>query len=275
MITIESWLKEATVRLRENGVDSPLLEAQILLGNAMGRDRTWLITHSKDILSNSSEYHAAERDLTKRLNHVPLAYITGVREFFGRVFQVSEATLIPRADTEILVEAAIEVLPQGAKILDLGTGTGCIGITLKLERPDLQVTVSDISPEALSIAKKNVEALGARLEFVLSDCFESLGSYRFNHLVSNPPYVETSAELTPEVRFHEPSQALFAGEDGLDFYRRLAKEVDGRLTSGSWILLELGHSQADAVRDLFPSYGAREWKDLAGIRRVIGLQRRD
>lgn len=274
MITIESWLREAAIRLQVIGVESPLLEARVILGNTLQKDRTWLIVHGQEVLSDS-ERMRAEDDLSQRLNHVPLAYLAGEREFYGRTFKVTPATLIPRADTETLVEAALEVLPEGAKVLDLGTGTGCIAITLKLERPDLHLIASDISKEALEIAGQNAERLGAEVNFQPSDGFKSLKGLEFYHLVSNPPYVEIGADLASEVRNHEPAQALFAGEDGLDFYRRLASEAPENLSPESWILLEVGHTQADAVISLFPDYQSRIWQDLAGIRRVVGLKRRD
>ena len=274
MITIEFWLREAATRLQVIGVESPLPEARVILGNALQKDRTWLIVHGQEVLSDSGRVRADD-DLSQRLNHVPLAYLAGEREFYGRIFKVTPATLIPRADTETLVEAALEVLPEGAKVLDLGTGTGCIAITLKLERPDLHLIASDISGEALEIARQNAERLGAEVDFQLSDGFKSIQGLEFDHLVSNPPYVENGADLAPEVRNHEPAQALFAGEDGLDFYRRLASEAPDYLSPKSWVLLEVGHMQADAVISLFPEYQARIWQDLAGIRRVVGLKRRD
>lgn len=274
MSTIESWLREAATRLQVIGVESPLLEARVILGNTLQKDRTWLIIHGQEVLSDSGRMRA-DADLSQRLNHVPLAYLAGEREFYGRTFKVTPATLIPRADTETLVEAALEVLPERAKVLDLGTGTGCIAITLKLERPDLHIIASDISKEALEIAGQNADRLGAEVNFRLSDGFKSLKGLEFYHLVSNPPYVEIEADLAPEVRNHEPALALFAGPDGLDFYRRLASEAPENLSPDSLILLEVGHTQADDVISLFPDYQARIWQDLAGIRRVVGLKRRD
>jgi|688.fasta_scaffold50154_6 release factor glutamine methyltransferase len=274
MSTIEFWLRAAATRLQAIGVESPLLEARVILGDTLQQDRTWLIVHGQEVLSDSGRIRAEDM-LSRRLDHVPLAYLVGEREFYGRSFKVSPATLIPRADTETLIEAALEVLPEGAMVLDLGTGSGCIAITLKLERPDLHLIASDISEEALEIARQNAERLGAEVDFQLSDGFKSIQGLEFFHLVSNPPYVETGADLAPEVRNHEPAQALFAGEDGLDFYRRLASEAPDYLSLESWVLLEVGHTQADAVISLFPDYQARIWQDLAGIRRVFGLKRRD
>lgn len=274
-MTVGEWIADAARRLTEQHVDSPRLDAQLLAAAGLGVDRVWTMAHADDPIAESAHSRLSEL-LRRRLEHEPLAYILGRREFYGRTFRVGPGVLIPRQETELLVEAALGRLPSGASVIDVGTGSGCIAITLKLERPDLRVTACDISPRALEIASSNAESLGAEIELVKSDLLLALGARKWDVIVSNPPYVETTAELAPEVKDHEPEVALFAGVDGLSIYRRLASEASSNLADSGFLAVEMGMGQATALDSLF---GASGWRieaaldDLAGITRVLVFRR--
>ena len=209
------------------------------------------------------------------MQHEPCQYIIGQTEFYGLSFLVNEHVLIPRQDTELLVEEALKTTAEDSRVLDLCTGSGAVAVAIKHSRPDAAVTALDISKDALETAKKNAEQNGCEIEFLLSDLFEELGAERkFDVIVSNPPYIsETEYEtLMPEVKDHEPSLALLAGEEGLDIYRRLTAEAPRYLTKGGALLVEIGCSQAEAVSGLFKENGFKEIKvikDLAGLDRVV------
>lgn len=220
---------------------------------------------------------SADDLLARRLRREPLAYILGYREFYGYRFRVDPRVLIPRQETEHLVEEALKLdLPETAKVADIGTGSGCIAITLSLKRKAWRIYGLDISAEALEVASRNAARLGAAVRWIESDLFSSTGSLKFDLLVTNPPYVEDGALLAPEVRYHEPARALFAGEKGLDFYMRLAIEAGQHLAPNGILLTEIGAGQRDDVIQLFEGAG---WKmdvvipDLAGIDRVIRFVR--
>jgi len=251
------------------------LEAQILASRALGVNRTWLIAHDQDVLT-PVQVEAVETLITRRAQGEPVAYILGEKEFYGRMFKVTPDVLIPRPETELLVELALaRIAPdQATHILDLGTGSGCIAITLELERPLARVTAVDRSVDALGIARRNAELLDAPVEFLTSDWFAALAGRRFDLIVSNPPYI---AEADPhlargDVRF-EPSAALAAGLDGLDDLRHLIRGARAHLQSGGTLLLEHGYDQADAVQSLLCESGfefIQSWADLSGILRVSG-----
>lgn len=268
-MTVGDWVRDASRQLGEAGIASPLLEAQLLAAHALDRDRSWVLAHRDDQIFNHEQLESC---LVHRLSRFPLAYITGWREFYGREFSVDTAVLIPRQETETLVQAALEVVPRGAKVLDLGTGSGCVAITLKLERPDLDLVACDISDEALAVAERNADRLQAEIDFIWSDGFGTFEGERFDVIVTNPPYVETDADLEPEVSEWEPASALYAGADGLGFYRRLADEVRAQLHPGGWFLTELGDGQASAVAALFEGETIRLWDDLGGEQRVLGIR---
>jgi len=264
-VRTDEWIRQAEGRLREIA-DSPRLEAQLLAGHVLRVDRPWLLAHPEHEFNEL----AGEGLLQRREGHEPLAYILGSREFYGRRFRVSPAVLIPRQDTEILVETALSA--EGGKVLDIGTGSGAIAVTLKLERPGWTVTGVDISRDALEIARDNAEILGADVRFIESDGFKALGGEKFDLIVSNPPYIGVQEDLAREVRDFEPSLALFSGDTGLEFYARLAIEAENFLQDRGQILLEVGYRQAAAVREIFEGAG---WgtidtvKDLSGVERVV------
>jgi release factor glutamine methyltransferase len=270
---LDEWLRQATTRLDIAGIESARLEAQVLAAHILRVDRTWLLAHPDHDFPDM----AGEGLLQRRENSEPLAYITGYRDFYGRTFGVDPSVLIPRHETEELVEAVLEFHKPGdgsGRILDIGTGSGILAITLKLERPTCEVTGVDISPEALATASANARFLNTDVRFILSDGFSALLGESFDVIVSNPPYIGDDEELASEVRDYEPSGALFSGPTGLEFYTRFANEAPNHLEDGGTIFLEVGHTQAAEVRALFESVG---WKhettrrDLSGIERVVVL----
>ncbi len=257
--------------LRHCGLDR--CDAQVLFHYATGHGRAWLISHDRDPVA--AEHAAAFAALAERRRAgEPVAYIVGSREFFGREFQVSPAVLIPRPETELLVELALERAPQGAQVLDLGCGSGCIPVTLKLERPDLAVTAVDISAAALAVAQDNAGRLGAEVHLLESDWFAALADASFDLIVSNPPYIERYDPHLQlgDLRF-EPRNALTDGADGLAHLRVIVAGAASRLKPGGWLLFEHGYDQGAAARQLLEAAefaGVQTWADLAGNDRVSG-----
>jgi release factor glutamine methyltransferase len=255
--------------------DEATREAQVLLGHSLGVSRAWLTAHRDD--SADSALTTRFRMLLKQRSvGQPVAYLTGKREFYGREFRVTPDVLIPRPDTETLVEAALDRLAPKTtlELLDLGTGSGCIAITLSLERPSTRITAVDISQSALRVARENAQALGARIEFLQGVWFGPLGGRQFDLVVSNPPYIAADDPHLQrgDLRF-EPAMALAAGMDGLDEIRRIVSGASAFLKPGGWLLFEHGHDQAGACRDLLDSAGFGKLvslPDLAGIPRVAG-----
>lgn len=263
-MTLGEWLAGARLRV-------PALEAQVLAGHVLGWDRTRVLAHPEVEVPE----FALEAALQRLEAGEPLAYITGRREFFGLDFAVSPAVLIPRQETEVLVEAALEfaaVYPGLGRVLDIGTGSGCIAVSLKKSRPTLQVFAVDLSAEALEIARRNAATHGAEIEFCLGDGVELIGR-GFDILVSNPPYIGESEVTGPGVREFEPHLALFAGPTGLEFYDRLSDAL-----TSEHLFVEVGDRQADEVAALFVAKGHRvvaRHRDLLGIDRVIHVGGRD
>ncbi len=257
--------------LRESGLDR--IDAQVLFQHATGLSRAWLIAYGGD--AARPEHVAAFAGLVaRRLQGEPVAYITGTREFFGRDFRVSPGVLIPRPETELLVELALARAGHQARVLDLGCGSGCIPVTLKLERPGLQLTAVDISGAALAVAQENARLLGAEIRFIESDWFSALGEEVFDLIVSNPPYIEQNDPHLGQgdLRF-EPRHALTDGSDGLEHVRTIVASARLHLVPGGWLLFEHGWDQAGACRELLETSGYAEvqsWRDLAGHERVSG-----
>jgi release factor glutamine methyltransferase len=250
------------------------LENRILLCHATGLSRVQLITRAEQPLDAAQAAQLNEL-VRRRLAGEPIAYIVGKREFFGLDFAVSEAVLIPRPDTELIVELAIERLPAQGRLLDMGTGSGAIAVAIAHSRPDAAVTALDVSEAALAIARKNAASNGARVRFLQSDWFKALAAgERFELIASNPPYIAAGdAHLSQgDLRF-EPAGALTDHADGLSALRSIVDGSPAYLVPGGWLLMEHGYDQAAAVRGLLDGAGYTEvqsWRDLAGIERVTG-----
>lgn len=276
MPRVREFLDDAAARLSRQLDLSPRearIEAGTLAGHGLGVNRAWLIAHDRDELTpeQAAQLNAL---IERRGKGEPVAYIVGEREFYGREFRVGPATLIPRPETEHLVEAALKRAPQNARVLDIGTGSGCIALTLKLERPDLAVTAVDVSAPALDIARANAAALHAEAAFIASDLFAALDGRQFDLIVSNPPYIpEADAHLSQgDLRF-EPQNALASGPDGLDAIRLIVEQAKAHLVPGGWLLFEHGYDQGEAVQVLLKNAGYAEVfleQDLAGQPRVSG-----
>jgi release factor glutamine methyltransferase len=251
------------------------LENRILLCHVLGLSRVGLITRSHRALS-AAEADALTTLVARRTAGEPIAYIVGKREFFGLDFRVTDAVLIPRPDTELLVELALERLPKAASVLDMGTGSGAIAVAIAHTRPDASVSALDASIEALAIARANAAANGATVHFLLSDWYAALGSERFDLIVSNPPYIASKDRHLSEgdLRF-EPVSALTDHADGLSALRAIVAGAASHLAPGAWLLLEHGYDQAAQVRALLAGHGyacVQSWRDLSGIERVSGGQ---
>ncbi|MBE9608035.1 peptide chain release factor N(5)-glutamine methyltransferase [Chitinilyticum piscinae] len=239
--------------LRQSGLAR--IDAQVLLLHVCQQSRAWLIAHGDD--PALSEHASAFAALAQRRRHgEPVAYLVGEREFFGRSFRVTPDVLIPRPDTELLVELALARAAKGARIVDLGTGSGCIPVTLHCERPDLAVSAVDVSPAALAVARENASRLGAKVAFAQSDWYTALARQVFDIIVSNPPYIEQHDPhlAQGDLRF-EPRGALTDEGDGLIHLRRIVAGAPVHLQPGGWLLLEHGFDQGEACRQLLAEAG--------------------
>lgn len=261
-------------KLKEAQIEESALDARLLLEYICHTDRTTLLAHPDKEVSEQ-EYKAYEECIGKRATHIPLQQITGVQNFMGLDFFVNEHVLIPRQDTEILVEEVMKLVHDGMKILDVCTGSGCILLSLLQYSNDCMGVGVDLSKEALEVAKKNAKALGldASAQFIESDLFENVEGY-FDVIVSNPPYIKSDVieTLMPEVKDHEPRMALDGFEDGLFFYREIIKQARAYLQGGGMLCFEIGYDQAEAVKDLMQEAGFKEVqvvKDYARLDRVV------
>ncbi|MEA5112659.1 MAG: peptide chain release factor N(5)-glutamine methyltransferase [Geobacteraceae bacterium] len=261
--------------LAEKGVENSRLEAEWLLCAALGMDRVGLYVNFDKPLS-TTELAACRSLVSRRAKREPLQYILGSQDFYGLDFEVAPGVLIPRHDTETLVQEAAARCPQAGKVLDIGVGSGCIAVALAKSLPGIEMTGSDSSTAALDLAARNADRHGIRLTLVHGSLFEPFQGRTFDLIVSNPPYIPTAdlGTLQPEVRDHEPRQALDGGLDGLDFYRLIIPEALGHLDTGGWLLLEIGIGQAADVIGLFETTGffteIFSARDPGGIERVIG-----
>lgn len=281
--------KAGAARLREAGIEEAELDARLLLEFVCGTDRNTLLVHGDREVS-SEEYGRYEALVTARAAHTPLQHLTGEQEFMGLTFLVNDKVLVPRQDTEVLVEEALKNLHDGMRILDLCTGSGCILLSLLQYSNDCVGVGVDLSVEALAVARENYARLRKERPemeavFLDGDLFGALdgwtasggreaGSPRFDIIVSNPPYIETEAigTLMPEVREHEPMMALDGGADGLSIYRRIVQGAGAYLNRGGMLFFEIGCGQAGSVSKLMEQAGFREIevvKDFAGLDRVV------
>ena len=297
---LRSLLKQGIHLLREAHVPSDTLAAELLLLHATARDRTWLYSHPEEIVPESVVREFL-RLVQRRVGGEPTQYLTGHQEFWGLDFEVTPDALIPRPETEHLIEVALDRLAvreiragrppkltgESLSIVDIGTGSGCIAIALAKELPAAHIFATDVSSAALTLAQRNANHLGFtnRITFLESDLFSALSPLATRHspllfdlVVSNPPYIGEKGKtaLPIEVREHEPPTALYGGQEGYEFYGRLVPEAARHLKSGGLLVLELGHDSLPAVRPLFEG---PEWtnllvtNDLAGIPRVLSAER--
>ena len=267
-ITVAGALQQA----RQLGVDR--LDAQILLSTVLQRPRSWLLAHDQDALPPGGQADQFMAWTQRRAQGEPLAYLLGDKEFYGLTLRVSPDVLIPRPDTETLVEWALELIPTepGVKVLDLGTGSGAIALALQHQRPHAQITAVDASPAALAIAQANARQLALPVENLQGSWFEPVAARHFDFIVSNPPYIAENDVHMQALGF-EPKQALTSGLDGLDDLRLIISKAPLHLNAGGWLLLEHGHNQAAAVSGLLQAQGFGQITtrlDLGGNPRCTG-----
>jgi release factor glutamine methyltransferase len=272
MTTVAEALAAARASLPPN-------EARLLLGHLLRRATGWLLAHDEEILDGTT-LQAFAALTARRAGGEPVAYLVGKREFFGREFAVAPAVLIPRAETELLVEIVLAKVSRAVAeerslaILDLGTGSGCIAVTLALEIPRARLCAVDLDAAALALARDNAERHGATLRLAQCDWFAGLTGERFDFIVANPPYVAAAdPRLAASDLRHEPRSALASGADGLDALRRIVAAAPAHLAPGGQLWVEHGYDQAEAVRELLAAtgfVGIEQHRDLAGILRVSG-----
>jgi release factor glutamine methyltransferase len=275
-VTIREALRSTAERLELHHVSNARLTAELLVAHCLSVEREYLYAHDEHILSEY-EYQKLEEFLYDRISGVPLQYIVGRQEFYGRYFQVNPAVLIPRPETEHIIEAVLEIQRTAGsvsqpRIFDVGTGSGCIAATLALELPEAQIFASDVSEAALRVAHANASLLGASVSFVCMDVLDGLAG-EFEFIVSNPPYVRPGdvTRLQREVREYEPHIALFSPKDELEMYRRLITSAEELLRTGGHLLMEVGIGMDERVLGLFGNKW-QKWPtktDLQGIPRVV------
>ncbi len=268
-MTLQTALHQGTELLEADAIAAPRLTAEVLLMHALQRDRAYLYAHGTDELTELAWIHYG-RYLHERLKGKPTQYITGRQEFYGRDFRVTPDVLIPRPETEHLVEAAMARIRPGDVVVDVGTGSGAIAITLGLETR-ARVFATDISVAALEVARANAARLGTDVGFAACDLAAGIRERSVDVLVSNPPYVPATdrPSLQREVRDYEPHVALFGGPTGLEIYERLIIEAARVLRPGGWLLMELGYNSLEAVRGMLES----GWKEIAVAHDLAGFPR--
>ncbi len=260
-MTIDSWIHEATQQLKASGIPSARLDAEIILAHTLRKSRTYLHAHGDDEIMSDRDEEIANARLLLRCDRTPIAYIIGHKEFYGRQFKVTPSTLIPRPESETIITLLKELLPRGAMILqeqpirlvDIGTGSGCLGITAKLEAPELDVTLCDISNHALNVAKTNAKNLEADVAILRSDL---LADYPFapSIIIANLPYVDAEWERSPETNY-EPKEALFADNGGLALILQLIDQSATRLVKNGLLLLEADPRQHAEIARYAKSHG--------------------
>ena len=274
-MTIREALRLAAARLEQAGVPDADVDAAYLLASVLKEDTLAMRINGHRELA-APQRAAFDALCDRRAVREPLQYILGETEFMGLTFHVEPGVLIPRADTEILVEKALAWMKPGARVLDIGTGSGAIAVSLAKLGRQAQVTAVDVSDRALEIARRNAERNGAAVEFVKSDCFSALKGRKYDMIVSNPPYIseDEMRGLMPEVT-REPELALFGGADGLDFYRRISREAPEYLNEGGCLLFEIGWLQKEAVSALVKAHIGEPFalRDYGQNWRVVGAKK--
>ena len=278
---INSFLNWSQSQLAEAGVNSPRLDSEIILAHTLNLSRTDLWTQDKRVLSES-EKKIAKKNVERRLNREPVSLIVGHKEFWSLDFVVDGNVLTPRPETELVIETALNCISsRNARILDLGTGSGALAVTMAKEVPECKVSAIDIDPNALSIAKENAVRHGVadRIEFVCADLIKSTWSGCFSIILSNPPYIKSAdiKKIMPEVQNYEPEKALDGGITGLDFYRAIIPMAIDRLEENGFLILEIGHDQADEVTALLNNFSCYQnikvIQDYSGYDRVVKAQK--
>lgn len=273
-MTIADWLKNATNELADDLLPSPRLDAEIILAHTIRHPRTFLHAHSEEQLSMRTQ-DIADARIELRKDRVPIAYIIGHKEFYGRRFSVSPAVLIPRPESEELITVLKQIIPNSAalpgvvnkRLVDIGTGSGCLGITAKLELPELDVALIDTSRHALKVAEKNASALDADVETFVSDLLLSY-PYSPDIVLANLPYVDPSWDQSPEL-VNEPAEALYADDGGLAIIKRCIEQAAGRSKPGAFVLLEADTRQLDDIASFAAKHG---FKEFSRSQFTLGLQ---
>ena len=268
-MTVRTALLQGTKLLDDAAVGVPRLTAEVLLANALRRDRAYLFGHPEHALAEMEWLHYG-RYLHERMQGKPTQYITGRQEFYGREFRVTKDVLIPRPETEHVVETVLRLAPRANRILDVGCGSGNLAVTLRLET-GASVWATDISPSAIRVAAGNAQRLGAPVSFVACDLMSAFADGSMDLIVSNPPYVPLGdkAGLQREVRDWEPHEALFAGPTGLEIYARLVRDAGRVLRHGGRLVMELGFNTGGRVAAMFSS----RWRDLETVPDLAGIPR--
>jgi release factor glutamine methyltransferase len=271
-LTLREALLQTSARFERHRLTSSRLNAEVLLCHLLSVEKAYLYTHDERELTET-ETEKLEAFVYERISGVPVQYIVGRQEFYGRYFTVNPAVLIPRPETEFIVETTLEFKPAaGTRIIDVGTGSGCIGVTLALEIPDSKVTLTDVSFEALQVARLNATNLGASVSIACMDLLDA-ATGTFDFVVSNPPYVSRKEEsrLQIEVREHEPAVALYGDEDGLASFRKLIPSAEQMLRPGGYFIAEMGYDMEERVLSLFGDAWEKlpTRKDLQGIPRTV------
>jgi release factor glutamine methyltransferase len=272
-MTVDTALRQGARILEDGGIAVPRLTAEVLLAHAMRVERVYFFAHPEQELSELEWLHYG-RYLHERLGGKPTQYITGHQEFYSRDFRVTPDVLIPRPETEHVVEVALEVAGGARRLLDIGTGSGALAVTLSLE-VGTETWATEISPAAARVAAENAARLGAPVKFVVCDLMEAIAAGTMDLIVSNPPYVPVTQRegLQREVRDFEPHVALFAGETGFELYDRIVADAPRVLKPGGWLVMELGFTSLEHVQTLLAGWDAlRVVPDLAGIPRVIAAR---
>lgn len=276
-MNLHTALRQGTKLLEEASVPAARLTAEVLLGHAMKVRREYFYAHPEEELTELAWIHFG-RYLYERIGGKPTQYITQQQEFYGRPFFVSPAVLIPRPETEHVVETALRLAPGARRIVDVGCGSGAIAVSLALEIAGSQVAACDISLDALRVAERNAASNGAHVAFVQCDLLSAVASGSMDLVASNPPYVPEGdeANLQREIREHEPAVALYGGPTGNEIYARLIPQAERVLRPGGWLIMEMGWRSLDVVKAMFGEgwHNVEDVADLAGIPRVLAAQRR-